>query len=91
MKPTNTENTQNAEPGNKKFNEIKKSIPITEEDIREKLDQLKNQTAEYQEVASEIIEAISEYVKKNPQRASIYAGLGGLTIGIIAGLLLRRK
>lgn len=83
--------TKNIEPENQKLNDINKSDHTTEEKITEKLEQLKNQAAEYQEVAGEIFEAVSEYVKKNPQRAAVYAGLGGLTLGIIAGLIIRRK
>lgn len=70
------------------------------EDLKQKYDQLKEKVGEewvhikdkmhvYGEGAEEAIDAMSRYIKENPQRASIIAGLLGLSVGFILGILIR--
>lgn len=56
---------------------------------QESLEQLKGKVAVYREGADEFIDALALYIKENPQRAAIIAGVTGVGLGLILGLLLR--
>ena len=57
----------------------------------EKMDNIKTRAVVYQQTTGEFIDALAEYIKQNPQRSALVAGATGVGLGIIVGLLLRRK
>lgn len=59
------------------------------EKARSGMNYLRDRTQIYQEGASEFLDSMSTYIKENPQRSAMIAGLTGLSLGVVLGLLLR--
>jgi ElaB protein len=77
---------------------LKESLHVLKQDAHElqsrasaTLRELSDRTARYREDAGEIIDAMAEYCKENPQRAALIAAGAGLGLGVILGLLMRGK
>lgn len=45
----------------------------------------------YGEGAQEFVDAAGQYVKENPERSTLIAGVTGLGFGLLLGLLIGRK
>lgn len=57
-------------------------------DLKEKLKQV---TGETSEKAKQIIDQTGTYIKENPQKATLISLGVGVGLGLVIGLLLRRK
>lgn len=73
----------------KKYDDLKQKYDQLKEKLGVDWGQIKDKMQVYGEGAEEVIDAMSRYIKENPQRASIIAGLIGLGIGFILGMLIR--
>lgn len=60
-----------------------------QERAEEGMKYVKDRFGGYQKDAGEFLDEAADYVRKNPQRASLISALGGLSLGIIIGILLR--
>lgn len=58
---------------------------------REGVQQFRERVGIYQEGATEFLDSLALYIKENPQRAAIIAGVSGLGLGLLLGLLVRPR
>ncbi|MBE7437222.1 MAG: hypothetical protein HS115_02115 [Spirochaetales bacterium] len=54
------------------------------------MEELRKRMLVYGDDAREFLDATSEYIKQNPQRATMLAAGVGVAAGLILGLLIRR-
>lgn len=52
---------------------------------------LKEKLNTYSHGADEFLDELAAYIRENPQRAAMIAGVTGLSIGILIGLVLRGR
>ena len=57
----------------------------------EGVQQVRTRAGAYQAGASEFIDSLALYVKENPQRSAAIAACAGVGLGVIIGLLMRRR
>ncbi len=58
---------------------------------REKMKHLRGKVDVYRDEASELLDNTNVYIKDNPQKSTIIAGLSGFLMGIFIGLLIRGR
>ena len=54
-------------------------------------EQARARASVYGEGAQEFVDAAGQYVKENPERSTLIAGVTGLGFGLLLGLLIGRK
>ena len=54
-------------------------------------EQARARASVYGEGAHEFVDAAGQYVKENPERSTLIAGVTGLGFGLLLGLLIGRK
>ncbi len=89
MEQTNQTTQEDISVLKKKYEELKQKYDQLREKLGEEWVNIKDKMQVYGEGAEEVIDSISRYIKENPQRASIIAGLLGLGLGFILGMLIR--
>lgn len=82
-------NAEAQSPG--RFSHLKEEASKLSDKAREELQKLKEKASVYKEGATEFLDAASTYVKENPQRSMVIAGVAGIGLGVIIGLLLRGR
>lgn len=87
------EETQNLSQENsalkQKYDDLKQKYEALKSKVGEEWVHIKEKMQVYSEGADEFFDALARYIKENPQKASIIAGLLGLSIGFILGILIR--
>ncbi|MCB1165876.1 MAG: hypothetical protein KDK37_05275 [Leptospiraceae bacterium] len=81
----------NAEKLKQGYEQIKGQAQKARARAQETYDQARARAAVYGEGAQEFVDAAGEYVKENPERSTLIAGVTGLGFGLLLGLLIGRK
>ena len=68
---------------------LKEGIENIRDEASEKFSKVREQAMVYREGAHEFLDSVSDYIKENPQTASMIAGAVGMGIGMIFGMLIR--
>ncbi|MDH5654495.1 MAG: hypothetical protein OEZ34_01190 [Spirochaetia bacterium] len=68
---------------------IKEGIQTLSSDAEKQFNELRDKMMVYREGANEFFDSMAEYIKENPQKATIIGSSIGLGLGIILGLLMR--
>jgi ElaB/YqjD/DUF883 family membrane-anchored ribosome-binding protein len=72
-----------------KYEELKQKYEALRSKVGEEWVHIKEKMKVYGEGAEEFFDSLARYIKENPQRASIIAGILGLSVGLILGILIR--
>jgi ElaB/YqjD/DUF883 family membrane-anchored ribosome-binding protein len=72
-----------------KYEELKQKYEALRSKVGEEWVHIKEKMQVYGEGAEEFFDSLARYIKENPQRASIIAGILGLSVGLILGILIR--
>ena len=72
-----------------KYEELKQKYEALRSKVGEEWVHIKEKMQIYGEGAEEFFDSLARYIKENPQRASIIAGILGLSVGLILGILIR--
>ena len=68
---------------------IKEGMQNLGSEAEQQFNELREKVMVYREGANEFFDSMAEYIKENPQRATLIGGSIGLGVGIILGLLIR--
>jgi ElaB/YqjD/DUF883 family membrane-anchored ribosome-binding protein len=72
-----------------KYEELKQKYEALRSKVGEEWVHIKEKMQVYGEGAEEFFDSLARYIKENPQRASIIAGILGLSVGLVLGILIR--
>jgi hypothetical protein len=72
-----------------KYEELKQKYEALRSKAREEWVHIKEKMQFMEKGAEEFFDSLARYIKENPQRASIIAGILGLSVGLILGILIR--